>query len=183
VRCPQRSCAESMEIRALRRPACFALLRTAAPLRRGSSRTAKRLGEARALQQKGSLREAENFTSRCSAASSRAAIQAGLGSALNSLSQIATPEGDYGGAAGGLAKPRTCIGVGRQERGDSRGHNIGVCRALRRRHQPALAHFQVALALLPRQRRRGAGRRTEQRRHAFYYQARYLDALRSTAGR
>jgi len=140
-----------------------------------------RLAEARALQEKGSLREAQKLYESLLPDLEARKDLAELGSVLNGLSQIATAQGDYDRAAArGRDAAETYRKVGDRSGQTRAVNNIGAAEAYRGDYPQALEHFEVALAL---------SRATDDREaeveelnnigSVFFLQARYLDALRS----
>ncbi len=141
----------------------------------------QRLGEARALQQKGSLREAQKAYESLLRELEANGDRAGLATALSSLSQIASAQGEYDRA---IEKARRANDLYR-ELGDHAGetralNNIGFAELYRGDYLPALDHFHEALAL---SRRNGNGEAEVEELNnigsVYYLQARYLDALQA----
>jgi CHAT domain-containing protein/tetratricopeptide (TPR) repeat protein len=137
------------------------------------------LSEARGLQQKGSLREAQKLYE--SILPDLRARKADLGSALVALTQIASALGDYDLA---LARGQEAAEVYR-ELGDESGQTraltlLGAAELFRGDYAPALVHFEEALGLA-----RATGQREQEVEllnnigSVLFPQARYLDALRA----
>src|SRR6266852_6044700 len=111
-------------------------------------RLQQRLAEARALQQKGSLREAQKLYEESLADLASRGDQDQLGAALNALSQAATAQGDYGRAA---AAGRDAIEAYRRsgnKTGERRAvNNVGLAELYRGDYPLAEARFEEGLAL------------------------------------
>jgi CHAT domain-containing protein/tetratricopeptide (TPR) repeat protein len=142
-------------------------------------RLQQRLAEARAMQQKGSLREAQGVYEALLPDLAARGDQRERGTALNALSQIATAQGEYDRAA---AAGRGAADAYRKS-GDKAGvrravNNLGLAEHYRGDYAPAQAHFEEALALA----RESGDREAEVEElnnlaNVFFPQARYLDAL------
>ena len=147
----------------------------------GSARGAPpTLEDARALQQRGALREAQKAYEAL-LPGLRSSDQAALGAALNALSKIASAQGQYDSAA---ARAGEAIEVHRAL-GDKRGeayavHLLAVAELYQGRYPSALSLLERELALA-----RTIGdreRETEALNNVgsvHFHQARYLDALRA----
>jgi CHAT domain-containing protein len=153
------------------------LAQPAQPAGGAQDRIQQRFSEARALQQKGSLREAQKLYE--SLLPDLRAQKADLGSTLIALTQIASALGDYDLA---LARGQEAAEVYRvlgDESGQTRALNLlGAAKAYRGDYVPALAHFEEALGLA----RAGGQREAEVEElnnigSVLFPQARYLDAL------
>jgi CHAT domain-containing protein/tetratricopeptide (TPR) repeat protein len=140
-----------------------------------------RLAEARALQQKGSLREAQKLYEESLDDLAARGDQDELGAALNALSQMATAQGEYGRAA---ASGREAIEAYRKsgnKAGERRAvNNVGLAELYRGDYPLAEARFEEALALA----RAGGDAEAEIEElnnlgTVFFPQARYLDALQA----
>jgi len=139
----------------------------------------QRLTEARALQQKGSLREAQKLYEALLPDLVARGDRVDVGAALNALSQMATAQGEYDRA---VATGRDAAEAYRKA-GDKAGerravNNVGLAELYLGDYPAAQAHFEEALALS-----RASGdpeAEIEQLNNlgtVFFPQARYLDAL------
>jgi len=138
------------------------------------------LDDARALQQRGALREAQKAYEAL-LPELRSSDPAALGAALNALSKIASAQGQYDSAA---ARAREAADLHRAL-GDRGGeahaiHLLGVAELYQAHYASALNHFETALALA-----RTIGDRERESAvlnnvgSIHFHQARYLDALRA----
>src|SRR5438067_5157891 len=138
------------------------------------------LAEARALQQRGALREAQKAYEAL-LPELRSSDPAALGAALNALSQIASAQGQYDSAA---ARAREAADVHRAL-GDKGGEAhaiqlLGVAEIYQAHYASALHQMDTALALA-----RSIGDREREvvvlnnLGSIHFHQARYLDALRA----
>jgi CHAT domain-containing protein len=140
-----------------------------------------RLAEARALQQKGSLREAQKLYESLLPVLEKGKDLAALGSVHNALSQIAAAQGEYDRAAASGRDAAEAYRKLGDRNGQTRAvNNIGVAELYRGDYPLALEHFEEALALS----RATADREGEVEElnnigSVFFLQARYLDALHS----
>jgi CHAT domain-containing protein len=142
-------------------------------------RLQQRLAEARALQQKGSLREAQKLYEESLGDLTSRGDQENLGTALNALSQIATAQGDYGRAASAGRDAVEAYRRSGNRAGERRAVNsVGLAELYRGDYPLAEARFEEGLALA----RAGADTEAEVEElnnlgTVFFPQARYLDAL------
>jgi len=138
------------------------------------------LDEARALQQKGALAEAQKAYEAL-LPQLRSSDRVALGAALNELSRVASAQGQYAAAA---AAAREAVEVHRSL-GDRRGeahalHRLGVAELYQGHYPAALGLLQQALAIA-----RDVGDREREVEElnnigsVHFQQARYLDALRA----
>src|SRR5207302_2410475 len=111
-------------------------------------RLQERLAEARALQQKGSLREAQRSFEALLPDLRARSDRADLGATLNALSQMGTAQGDYDRAAAtGLEAAELYRNLADRS-GERRAvNNIGLAELYRGDYPPAVRHFEEALAL------------------------------------
>jgi CHAT domain-containing protein len=139
----------------------------------------QRLNEARTLQQKGSLKEAEKLYEGLLPDLEARGDRADLGAALNALSQMATAQGDYDRAAAAGRRAADAYRKSGDKAGERRALNsLGLAEHYRGDYSPAELHFQEALALA----RESADREAEVEElnnlaNVYFPQARYLDAL------
>jgi len=137
------------------------------------------LDDARALQQRGALREAQKAYEAL-LPELRSSDPAALGAALIELSRVASAEGQYDSAA---ARAREAINVHRAS-GDRRGeayaiHLLGIAELYQAHYASARNQLEIALALA-----RTIGDREREVAvlnnlgSIHFHQARYLDALR-----
>ncbi len=144
----------------------------------------QRFAEARALQQRGSLREAQKLYEALLPDLSARGNPADLGAALNALSQMATAQGDYGRAAASGRQAAEAYRRSGDKLGERRAvNNVGAAELSRGDFSQAQGHFEEALALA----RRSGDREAEIEElnnlgSAFFPQARYLDALHAYRG-
>ena len=142
---------------------------------------ARRLEKARALQEKGSFREAQKLYEALLPELEAERNDPELGSALNALSQIASALGAYDTA---VAQAQQAAEVFRRlgdKKGEGRAvNNLGVAELYRGDYPAARGQFQQALEIS-----RSYGDREEETKqltnlgNVFYFQAKYLDALRA----
>ncbi|HYR19798.1 MAG TPA: tetratricopeptide repeat protein, partial [Myxococcales bacterium] len=142
-------------------------------------RLQERLAEARELQQKGSLREAQKSFEALLPDLRARSDRADLGAALNALSQISTAQGEYDRSAAAALEAAEVYRKLADRSGERRAlNNIGTAELYRGDYLPAVRHFEEALALA-----RATGDREAEvdglnNLAAVYFpQARYLDAL------
>jgi CHAT domain-containing protein/Tfp pilus assembly protein PilF len=142
-------------------------------------RLQERLAEARALQQKGSLREAQKSFEALLPDLRARADRTDLGAALNALSQMGTAQGDYDRAAATGLEAAELYRKLADRSGERRAiNNIGLAELYRGDYPPAVRRFEEALALARSSGDREAEVEELNNLGAVYFpQARYLDAL------
>jgi CHAT domain-containing protein/tetratricopeptide (TPR) repeat protein len=141
----------------------------------------QRLAEARGLQQKGSLREAQKLYEALLPELATRGDREALGTALNAISQMATAQGDYDRAASAAREAAEAYRASVDKAGERRAvNNVGLAEHYRGDYASAQRHFEEALALA----RASGDREAEVEElnnlaNVFFPQARYLDALQT----
>jgi CHAT domain-containing protein/Tfp pilus assembly protein PilF len=161
--------------------AALSLCLAGAPSPAGAAedRVQERLAEARALQQKGSLREAQRAFEALLPELVASTDRSDLGAALNALSQMARAQGDYDRAASRALEAAEVYRKLGDRAGERRAiNNIGLAELYRGDYPTALRHFEEALALARSMGdREGEIEELSNLGAVYFPQARYLDAL------
>jgi len=145
-----------------------------------SDETAKRLGQARALYEKGSLSEARKLYESLVPGLQLANRRVELASVLAAVTEIASSQGEYEVA---IAKGHDSAELHHQlgdKNGEARALNsMGKAQVYRGEYSAALAQFQSALALyLDSGNPEGETEQLSNIGGVYYYQGKYMDAWR-----